>query len=439
MFALAVRSVRQRPGRLAATLLAAFFGAAVVILFNSLHDTAQQPGIDPGSAESLTLTAGVVGGYGTLLVLLGVASTLTLTVRQRSEEMDLLRRTGATPGQIIRMVIGEALLVATAGALLAVGPAVLGGRALVARLHETGQVAAGVDHVLGPIGLGAGFGVTLSAAAGAAWLAVRRVTRGRPGRHRLRTVAGALAVTAGAGGVGATFAMDPTEPALMAAPAFGSILISAGLAAFSPALVRALIPALGGPLRLLFGAGGHLAVLNLRRRATELAGVLMPLILFVGMATVTLCLQAVESDAIAGSGLTRSVEDRNLETLNLVVVGIVTVFCCLLLINSLASATAFRRREFGQQRLAGATRSQVLRMVGAEALVLVLTGVLAGTPAALAGVLSFTAVRTDRIWPGQALPTWLGIVAVAALAAGLAGLVTAVRTVRVPATVAVSA
>ncbi|MEV0900650.1 FtsX-like permease family protein [Actinoplanes sp. NPDC049802] len=439
MFVLALRSVRQRPGRLAATLLAAFFGATVVIMFNSLHDTARQPGTDPAGTESLTLTAGVVGGYGTLLVLLGIASTLTVTVRQRAEEMALLRRTGATPGQITRMVVGEALLVAAAGALLAIAPALLAGRALVARFHETGQVAAGVDHVLGPIGLGAGLGITLLAAAGAAWLAVRRALRARSRRPVTRTIAGALALVAGAGGVGATFAMEPTEPALMAAPAFGSILIAAGLAAFSAPLLRALSTMSGGALRLLLGAGGHLAVLNLRRRADELTGVLMPLILFVGMATATLCIQAVESDAIAASGLTRSTEDKNLETLNVVVVGIVAVFCCLLLINSLASATAFRRREFGQQRLAGATRGQVLRMVGGEALLLVLTGILAGTPAALAGVLAFTAVRTGTVRPAATPGVWLGVVTVAALAAGLAGLLTAIRTLRTPATVAVAA
>lgn len=40
MLMLAVRSVRQRPGQFASTLLAAFLGAAVIMTFNSLHDTA---------------------------------------------------------------------------------------------------------------------------------------------------------------------------------------------------------------------------------------------------------------------------------------------------------------------------------------------------------------------------------------------------------------
>lgn len=131
MFALALRSLRQRPGRATATLLSAFLGAAVVMTFNSLHDTAARPGVDSVSAESLSTAAGVVGGYGTLLVFFAIASTLTVNVRQRGAEMELLRCSGATPAQIRRMVVGEAVAIALVGAVLAIGPAMLGGRALL--------------------------------------------------------------------------------------------------------------------------------------------------------------------------------------------------------------------------------------------------------------------------------------------------------------------
>ncbi len=64
MLVLALRSVRQRPGRFLATLLSAFLGAAIVMTFNSMHDTAGQPGVDAVSSETLRTAAGVVGGYG---------------------------------------------------------------------------------------------------------------------------------------------------------------------------------------------------------------------------------------------------------------------------------------------------------------------------------------------------------------------------------------
>src|SRR3954470_10745646 len=120
MLGLAARSVRQRPGRFLATLLCAFFGAAVIMTFNSLHDTAAANSVDKTGADTLTTAASVVGGYGTLLVFFAIASTLTVNVRQRTEEIGLLRTTGATPAQIKRMVVGESVAVALVGALLAI-------------------------------------------------------------------------------------------------------------------------------------------------------------------------------------------------------------------------------------------------------------------------------------------------------------------------------
>ncbi|MFC8565079.1 FtsX-like permease family protein [Streptomyces sp. NPDC057245] len=443
MFSLAVRSVRHRPGRFGATLLAAFLGAAIIMAFNSLHDTAGAPGVDDVSSETLGLAAGVVGGYGTLLVFFAVASTLTVNVRQRDEEIALLRSAGATPAQIRWMVLGEAAAVAVVATLLAVGPALLGGQALLTGFQDSGQVAQDVDHVFGPVAVAAGFGVTVPASMGAAFLAVHRATRAAAGTARAasgrwRRFGGRAALVLGGAAVCTTFLFDATDPALMAAPAYGAILLSVGLAVFSPGLLRVLLDRLERPLGAVFGASGQLAVHNMRRRATELSGVLMPLVLFTGMATGTLYMQSIENDAIEASGLTRSVEDKNLETLNLTVVGIIVVFSCIMLINSLYAATSYRRREFGQQRLAGATPAQVLGMVGVEALVLTVSGVLLGTVAAVAGILPFSSVRASAFVPEQGLGTWLGIVAVAAAATLATSVVTARRTLRAPAVRAVA-
>lgn len=443
MLTLALSSVRRRPGRFVSTLLAAFLGAAIVMAFSSLHDTAGADGVDDVSAETLGITAGVVGGYGSLLVFFAVASTLTVTVRQRAGELELLRSAGATPAQLTRMVVGEAAVVGLVGAAAAVGPAALGGRLLVERFRDSGQVAGDVGHVFGPIGLMSGMGVTLLASVGAAFLAVRR-GRGRSAgarapRGRVRTVAGVVALVAGAAGVCTTFALDATEPALMAPAAYGSILLALGLASFSPVLLRAL-PARLQPLPgALGGAAGELAAHNLRQRAAQASGVLMPLILFTGMATATLYMQAAESDARAASGLVKSVDDKNLETVNLVVVGVIVAFCCVMLVNSLYAATSYRGREFAQQRLCGATPGQVLRTVGAEGLVLLVTGVFLGTAAGLAGLVPYCLVRADRALPQAGPGIWLGVVAVAAVATLVTGLGTAGRMLRTPAVRAVGA
>ncbi|WP_327578714.1 FtsX-like permease family protein [Streptomyces sp. NBC_00145] len=441
MFALALRSVRLRPGRLLATLLSAFLGAAVIMTFNSLHDTADAPGVDHVSAETLTTAASVVGGYGTLLVFFAVASTLTVNVRRRADEITLLRHTGATPAQIKRLIVGESVIVALAGSVLAVGPAMLGGHALLDVFKDGGQVADGVDHVFGPIALMSGVAVTLLASAGAAFLAVRRATRAaagmRQGRGRARKFAAWGALAVGAAGVLSTFAMKATDAALMAAPAYGAILLSVGFALLSPALLRALLGHAEPLLTALTGASGYLTVRNMRQRAEQLSGVLMPLILFTGMATATLYMQAAENDAIKSSGLAKSVEDKNLETLNFVVVGIIVAFACVMLVNTLYAATSYRVREFGQQRLAGATPGQVLGTVAVESLVLTVTGVFFGTVAGLAGIVPFTTVRTDSILPGQGLGIWLTVVALAATATFVTSLGTARRTLRVRAVDAV--
>ncbi|KPC79439.1 MULTISPECIES: ABC transporter permease [Streptomyces] len=441
MLFLAVRSVRERPGRFLATLLSAFLGAVIIMMFGSLHDTAAAPGVDEVSSESMTISASVVGGYGSLLVFFAIASTLTVGVRQRAEEIRLLRRTGATPAQISRMVVGESAVVALAGAVLAVGPAVLGGRLLLDLFKDGGMVAAHVEPAFGAMALGSGFGVAVLASVGAAFLAVRRATRTgahRPARGRARTLAGCAALVAGTGGVLTTYAVDGTEEMLMAFPAYGAILLSVGFAVLAPSLLGRLLELLRGPLALVGGAGGYLSARNLRRRGAELAGVLMPMIIFTGVATATLYIQGVESDWVTRSGLEKTVEDKNVETLNLVVVGIIVVFSCIMLVNSLYAATSYRSGEFGRQRLAGATPGQVLGVVGWEAVILTLTGLVLGTVAGVAGIIPFTMVRTDQVLPGQGPATWLAVIAVATVVTLGTSLGTARRTLRTPAIEAVT-
>ncbi|MGQ4387686.1 FtsX-like permease family protein [Streptomyces sp. SAS_270] len=432
MLALALRSIRKRPGRFTATLLSAFLGAAILMMFNSLHDTAGQPGVDSRSAESLSTAATVVGGYGSLLVFFAVASTLTVNVRQRTSEIELLRCSGATPAQIKRMVVGESMAVALVGALLAIGPAMLGGRALLDIFQDSGQVKRSVDYSFGSTALMSGVGITALAAAGAAFLAVRRATRGRQQRGGARKFLAYATLALGGVSASSTFAFSAKDAALMAPAAYGAILLSVGFALFAPRL-------LGGLLDLLplSGPSGYLAVRNMRRRAAELSGVLMPLILFTGIATATLYMQGVESDAIKASGVPKSIDAKNLETLNLVVVGIIVAFSCIMLINSLYAATTYRAREFGGQRLAGATPNQVLGMVGVEGLILTVTGVFLGTVAAIAGIVPFTLVRTESVWPDQGLGIWLSVVAVAATVTLGTVLVTARRALRTPAVEAV--
>lgn len=67
----------------------------------------------------------IIGGVAVLYTGVAVANTLVMSARQRAKELALLRATGATQGQVLRMVAGEAALAVVAGALLAAVATVL--------------------------------------------------------------------------------------------------------------------------------------------------------------------------------------------------------------------------------------------------------------------------------------------------------------------------
>ncbi|CAM5682254.1 hypothetical protein SALBM311S_05905 [Streptomyces alboniger] len=210
------------------------------------------------------------------------------------------------------------------------------------------------------------------------------------------------ALLTGATGTLSTFAFSATDAALMAAPAYGAILLSVGFALLSPRLLKGVLDRLP-----LTGASGWLAVRNLRRRADHLAGILMSLILFMAVATATLYMQSVENDAVKASGLTKSVSE-NLETLNITVVGIIVVFVGVMLVNART-----RRPLTGSGVRAAAPRGCDSGMAGAGGVrgaTATVTGLFFGTVAALAGIIPFTAVRTDSVLPDRGLGIWLAVV-----------------------------
>ena len=460
MLGLALRSLRARAGGFAASFVSLFLGAAIIMAFASMLDTALAGEATGTALETLVTVASVVGFWGLLLVVLAVTSTLTLAVRQRTEEMALLKSVGATPAQIGRMVVGEAAGLAVAAWALAVPVGYAAGAGVLELLHSTGQVPEAVPYAFGPFALGMGLGITLVAATSAAVLAVRRTVRGRVAE----TLAGAETGTGGAAGSGvggsrrgrvrfwggivflllglnlavvtATVMREEGVEA-MATAGQADIFAALGLALLAPWLIGGAVRVLARPLGW-FGVAGDLAVSTLRRRTGHMAGAVMPIILFTGVAVGTLYLEEIEQEATAAAGLVPTVEQKNIATLDYTVIGMLLVFTAVMLVNTLIATTAYRRREFGQQRLAGATPGQVLGAVALEGALLTGIGVACGALASLFTFVPFGIARADTALP-DVEP--LLFVAVAAIAAGLtmaASLGSARRTVRVPAVEAVS-
>ncbi|MGV9295078.1 ABC transporter permease [Amycolatopsis sp. NPDC003676] len=107
---------------------------------------------------------------------------------------------------------------------------------------------------------------------------------------------------------------------------------------------------------------------------------------------------------------------------NYLMSGMITTYTAISVVNTLVMATARRRREFGLQRLTGATRAQVLRMMGVEGLLVALIGIVLGTLVAAVAIMPFTLVAGDSILPSGPPWIYLTIIGAAALLALIATL-----------------
>ena len=85
--------------------------------------------------------------------------------------------------------------------------------------------------------------------------------------------------------------------------------------------------------------------------------------------------------------------------MNYLLVGMLIAYTAVSIVNTLASATVRRRREFGLQRLTGSTRGQVLRMLTTEGILVALAGIILGTLVALATLIPFSAAVSTSALP----------------------------------------
>ncbi|PSK97227.1 putative ABC transport system permease protein [Haloactinopolyspora alba] len=260
------------------------------------------------SQEELISLAGVFGGWAVIASMFGVASMLALSVQQRRRELALLRAVGATPGQLRRMVLGEALILAVVATALAWFPGTLLGEFLFERMVDAGVVPEGVAFRQGWIPTVVAVGAAVFAAVGGALAAGRRAAGTRPvealaqasleGRAMgtSRALFGALFLAGGlALGIVTVTVMSGPLTSSTAGPAV--FLWAVGLALLGPVLTRMLTAVLQWPVRALSGLSGHLAVLNARGRVARTAAVVAPVILLTGVATGTLYLQTTEERA----------------------------------------------------------------------------------------------------------------------------------------------
>ncbi|MFL6120643.1 ABC transporter permease [Actinophytocola sp.] len=101
--------------------------------------------------------------------------------------------------------------------------------------------------------------------------------------------------------------------------------------------------------------------------------------------------------------------------INYLMAGMLIAYTAISVVNSLVMATSGRRREFGLQRLTGATKGQVLRMMTVEAGMTTIIGVVLGTVVAFATLVPFTLVTDGSLLPKGPMAIYLAVTGTAAL------------------------
>ncbi len=413
---LAVRSLRFRTPAFAVTFCALVAGSLMVGSFATLLETSLGP-VPAADREILTIMGLVVGGWGTVIVLFSLVSTLSITVGQRAAEIALLRTVGATPRQVRRLVRLETFVVAVTASVVGAAAAWLVGRGLLAAFRSAGMVSESVTFGGSVVSLAGTVALMVVTALVAASFAARRsssrpartalveATAEQPRMPRWRKLVGLGLVAYGLGMavITITVTAHSDDPyAAMQTSGAAAIVAGVGLAALAPVLLRWAATAVR-PLLDRLGAAGHLGAYNAARRAHLLGGILGPVIVFVSAGVGTLTLVGIDRRTI-GAGVSGA--DAELITLlNNIVVGMIALFAATMVVNAMVALVARRHQELRRLRLLGATPRQVRGSVLAEAGLVAVVGTAFGTLAALASTLPFGIARDEGLLPDGQL--WL--------------------------------
>jgi len=135
----ALSTLRTRWATFSGTLVALSLGVGIIatialVMSSALEGYERDRTALTGTVVLLGVSAGVAG-FVTIFV---VASTFAFTVIQRTRELALMRLVGATPRQVRRMILTEALLLGAAGCLAGSLISLVGAPALAAALVAGG-------------------------------------------------------------------------------------------------------------------------------------------------------------------------------------------------------------------------------------------------------------------------------------------------------------
>jgi putative ABC transport system permease protein len=242
---------------------------------------------DPTAADRAGLIAifGALGGIAGAIALFVVAGTFALAIAQRRRETAVLRALGATPGQVRRLLAGEALLVSLAAGALGLAAGRPLAEAIVSVLADRGEVGPAFAPGASPIPMAAALGMGVLIGQFAVAAAARRAGRVPPA-DALREVAiehprpGVVRTASGAvlllGGVAMALVFSGFWAMVFAI--LGGMVLAGGVGLLGRWLLGVPAAVLAVPLRRL-GAAGLLAGTGLAANRWRTAALATPIVL----------------------------------------------------------------------------------------------------------------------------------------------------------------
>lgn len=263
----------------------------------------------------LFLVAGILSGMVAFVLVLVVSANIGLSVRQRQQELALLRATGATPGQVRRMVVAETMAVAVLAVAGGICLGSMGGAWLFALSTGHGIFPAALEYRQGPAPFAASAVLILLTVWIAAQVTAGSAARTRPIQAlveasiplvRVSPVRRRLAV--GFAAATAVIVLVSMFMGLELAVSIGGSAVLTGATAvglLAPDIIYRLAAPAVQAGRCWTGSAGFLAVKNVRSRAAQFAAVLIPLTLGAAIALGNIYAQTTQEAAALRGYLTQ--------------------------------------------------------------------------------------------------------------------------------------